>query len=90
MQQWLEAYTCALQHVGAAAEGRCWRPEGEGFAPKVSLLVEAFISVIGAWDAENCAMCCWGEPLGNILWQRDEGAYTSVISYDTISFVSML
>ena len=43
MQQWLEAYTCGLQHVGEAADGRHWRPEGEGFTPKVSPLVEVFI-----------------------------------------------
>ena len=81
VQQWLEAYTHALQHIGEASEGRCWRPEGEGFAPKVSLLVEAIISVTGTWDAENCTVSCWSEPLGDVPHQRDEGAYANVISY---------
>ena len=33
MRQWLKAYTCGLQRIGKAVEGRHWRPEGEGFAP---------------------------------------------------------
>ena len=81
VQQWLEAYTRVLQHVGEAAEGRRWRPEGEGFTPKVSPLVEAFISMKGAWDAENCAMCCWSKPLGDVPCQRDKSAHANVISY---------
>ena len=62
VQQWLEAYTCVLQCVGEAAEGRHWRPDGKGFAIKVSLLVEAFIGVKGVWVAEDCAMSCWNDP----------------------------
>ena len=81
VQQWLEAYTHALQHVGEVAEGRCWRPEGEGFTPKVLPLMEAFNSMTGAWDAENCAACCWSEPPGDFPHQMDEGAYANVISY---------
>ena len=78
---WLEAYACVLQHVWEAAEGRRWRPEGEGFAPKVSPLVEAFIGVTGAWDAEDCAVDCWSKPPGDVPCQRDEGAHANVISY---------
>ena len=81
VQQWLEVYTHALQHVGEAAEGKCWRPEGEGFSPKVSLLVEAFICVTGARDAKNCAMCCSSEPPGDVPCQRNKGAYMNIISY---------
>ena len=62
--QWLEAYTHALQHVGEAVEGRRWRPKGEGFTPKVLPLVKAFIGMTGVWDAKNCAVSCWSEPLG--------------------------
>ena len=61
VQQWLEAYTCVLQCVREVVEGRHWRPEGEGFAPKVSPLVEAFISITSAWDAKNCALNCWSD-----------------------------
>ena len=68
VQQWLEAYTHVLQHIGEAVEGR--RPEGEGFAPKVSPLVEAFISMTGAWDAENCTLSCWSKPPGDVLHQK--------------------
>ena len=64
MWQWLEAFAHGLQHVGEAAEGRHWRPEGEGFTPKVSPLVEAFISKTGTWDIKGCAINCWTGPLG--------------------------
>ena len=81
VQQWLEAYTCVLQCIGEATEGRHWRPEGEGFAPKVLLLVEALISMTGAWDAKNFTMSCWSDPSGDVPCQRDEGACANVISY---------
>ena len=74
MQQWLEAYTCTLQCIGEAAEGRHWKPEGKGFALKVLLLVEAFIGVTGAQVEEDSAMSCWNDPLKNVPHQRDEGA----------------
>ena len=50
VQQWLKAYAHGLQHVGEAAEGRRWKPEGESFTPKVLPLVETFIGVTGAQD----------------------------------------
>ena len=81
VQQWLEVYTHTLQHIGEAVEGRCWRPEGEGFAPKVSPLVEAFISMTGAQDAKNCTVSCWCDPPGDVLDQRDQGTNANVISY---------
>ena len=81
VQQWLEAYTCALQHIGEAAESRHWRPDGKGFATKVSLLVEAFISMTGAKVAEDCAVSCWNDPPEYVPHQRDEGTHTNVISY---------
>ena len=40
---WLLAYTCALQRMGEAAEGRTWCTIGMHFTPKVSPLVDAFI-----------------------------------------------
>ena len=54
MQQWLEAYAHGLQSIREAAEGRHWRPEGEGFTPKVSPLVEVFIGETGTWDVKGC------------------------------------
>ena len=80
-QQWLEAYSHALQHVGEAAEGRHWTPMCKGFAPKVSLLVEAFIGVTGVWVAEDCAMSCWNDPLEDIPHQSNESVHANVISY---------
>ena len=81
VQQWLEAYAHGLQHIREAAGGRCWRPEGEGFAPKVWPLVEAFISETGTWDIEGCAIDCWSELPENVPHQRDEGACVDIISY---------
>ena len=75
------AYTHGLQHIGEAAEDRHWKPAGEGFAPKVSPLVEAFISETGAWDVKGCPVDCWSEPLGNVPHQRDEEACMDIISY---------
>ena len=74
VQQWLEAYTHVLQHIREAAEGRCCRPDGKGFAPKVSLLAEAFIGMMGAQFVEACGVSCWNNPLEDIPCQRDEGA----------------
>ena len=81
VQQWLEAYTHALQCVEEAAEGRQWRLDGKGFAPKVLLLMEAFIGMTGARVAEDYAMSCWNDPPEDILHQRDEGTQANVISY---------
>ena len=81
VQQWLEAYTHALQNVGEAAKGRHWRLEGEGFAPKVLPLVEAFISMTGVQDVKNCTVSCWSDPPGDIPCRRDEGTYANIISY---------
>ena len=35
----------------------------------------------GVRDAKNCTVCCWSEPPGDVLQQRDKGAYANVISY---------
>ena len=80
VQQWLEAYTHALQCIGEAVESRCWRPEGKGFAPKVSLLVEAFIGVTGVQVTTNCHELL-EQPPGDVLHQRDEGTHANIISY---------
>ena len=80
-QEWLKAYAHGLQHIGEAALGWRWRPEGESFASMVLPLVEAFISMTGAWDVEDCAVDCWSEPRGDFLHQRDEGTYADIISY---------
>ena len=81
MQQWLEAYAHGLQCFLEAADGRHWRPEGEGFASKVSPLVEAFIGETGTWDLEGCTVDCWSKLLRNVPHQRDEGACADMISY---------
>ena len=64
MWQWLEAYAHGLQHIREAAEGRCWRPEGEGFTPKASPLVEAFIGKTGAWDVRAVPLTVGASPQG--------------------------
>ena len=81
LQQWLEAYACGLQCVGEAADGRHWRPQSEGFTPKVLPLVEVFIGETGAQDIEGCSINCSSKLPGNNQHQRDEGACMDVISY---------
>ena len=39
-QQWLLAYAHVLQCMGKAADGRTWRPNGKGFTPQISMLME--------------------------------------------------
>ena len=40
---WIEAYACCLQCVAEASTGWSWVTEGEGMAPQVSPLVQAFL-----------------------------------------------
>ena len=77
VQQWLEAYSHALQHVGEAAEGKHWNSHGKDFVLKVSLLVEGFISEMGAQIEEDVAVSCWNNPLEDIPHQTDEGAHAN-------------
>ena len=48
-----------------AVEGRHWRPDGQGFAPKVSPLMEALIGETGTLDVKGHAVNCWSEPPWN-------------------------
>ena len=41
---WIEAYAYCLQCMVEASTGRSWVTEGEGMAPQVSPLVQAFLS----------------------------------------------
>ena len=50
---WLLAYTCALQHMGEAAEGRKWCPIGMHFTPQVSPLVDAFVEERNSLSSES-------------------------------------
>ena len=81
MQQWLLAYPHALQHVGEAADGRTWRPNGRHFTLQISLLVDAFLEVTNAEVMEADVACCWSEPPKTFPLQRDKGAFAHVISY---------
>ena len=81
MQQWLEAYAHGLQCIREAADGRRWRPEGEGFTPNILPLVEAFIGETGTWDIKVCTIDCWSKLIGNVPHQRDKRARADMISY---------
>ena len=61
VQDWLEEYTHTLQWVTEAAEGRCWTPMEEDFAPKVSLLAEAFTDVLNVEIPPSSAVSCWDD-----------------------------
>ena len=78
---WPFAYTCALQHVGEAMEGRMWCPSGVHFTPQISLLVDAFIEKTGAELIELDIASCWGQLPEEVLHQKDKGLLVDVISY---------
>ena len=78
---WLLAYTHALQHMGEAVEGRTWCPSGLHFTPQISLLVNAFVEETGTELIELDIASCWGQPLEEVLQQKDDGPFADVISY---------
>ena len=78
---WLLAYAHTLQHVGKAMEGRTWCPNGVHFTPQISPLVDAFIEETGAELIELDFVSCWGQPLEEVLLQKDDGPFADVISY---------
>ena len=81
VQDWLQAYTCTLQHTTEAAEERCWMPMGRNFTPRVSLLVEAFTSVLKFEILLVSAVSCWDSPPVHIPHQKDKGPLAHDISY---------
>ena len=80
-QQWLEAYSQALQHMEEVEAGRCWDPLGKGFAPHVSSQVEAFWSMTGMQVTGSYTIDCWGPPVYIVPCEKDSGSYAKVISY---------
>ena len=56
---WIEAYTCRLQRVAEASTGRSWVAEGEGMAPCVSPLTQAFLSATGRHISPSILRECW-------------------------------
>ena len=80
-QEWMEAYAHTLQCSAEAAEGRCWMPNGNNFAPSVLLLVEAFTSELRVEILPMKAVSCWDYPPAHVPHQRDKGCLAHVISY---------
>ena len=56
---WIEAYACCLQRVAEASTGRSWVTEGEGMAPQVSPLAQAFLSATGRHVSPSILQECW-------------------------------
>ena len=56
---WIEAYACCLQHVVEASAGHSWVTEGEGMAPQVSSLAQAFLSAKGRHVSPSILRECW-------------------------------
>ena len=77
---WLLDYTCALQHVGDATEGRMWHLSGVCFNLQTSPLVDAFVEETGEELRELDITACWGQPLKEALYQKDE-PFTEVVLY---------
>ena len=65
---WIEAYACCLQCVAEASARRSWVTEGEGMAPQVSPLVQAFLSAMGRCVSPSIVSECW--PLKNNIIPR--------------------
>ena len=65
---WIEAYICCLQHVVEASARCSWVTEGEGMAPQVSPLVQAFLSAMGRRVSPSIVRECW--PLKNDIVPR--------------------
>ena len=63
---WTEAYACGLQHMAEASTGWSWVTEGEGMAPQVSPLVQAFLSATGRCVSPSTLWECW-QPKHNIV-----------------------
>ena len=45
------------------------------------MLVDTFLEATGAKVVKADVACCWSRPPQTIPWQRDEGAFTDVISH---------
>ena len=56
---WIEAYACCLQHMVEASTGCSWVTEGEGMAPQVSPLAQAFLSTTGRHVSPSILQECW-------------------------------
>ena len=78
---WLLAHAHTLQHMDEATDGRMWWPSGVHFTPQIFLLVDVFIQETGAELVEADIASCWGQPLEEVLHQKDEGPFTEVISH---------
>ena len=56
---WIEAYVCCLQCMAEASARRSWVTGGEGMAPQVSPLVQAFLSTMGRHVSPSILRECW-------------------------------
>ena len=56
---WIEAYTCCLQCMAEASTGWSWVAAGEGMAPRVSPLTQAFLSAMGRRISPSILWECW-------------------------------
>ena len=56
---WIEAYACCLQHMAEALTGQSWVAEGEGMAPCISPLTQAFLSAMGRHISPSILWECW-------------------------------
>ena len=74
-QQWLLAYSHALQCMQEAADGRTWRTNWTWFTPQVSQLVDAFIDGTQVQVVEAEVVLCWSELLQDVPHQRDKGSF---------------
>ena len=67
--------------MGEATDRRTWWPSGVHFTQQISLLVDVFIQETGAELVEADIVSCWGQPLEEVLCQKNEGPFMKVISH---------
>ena len=78
-QLWIEAYTCALQHVAKGSMGRKWISERGIRVPKITRVVEIFLNATGTWVPPNRIHKCWPARRNNIPVQNLRGMRQSIV-----------
>ena len=77
----LLAYARALQHMGEATDRRTWNPSGLCFTSQISPLVDTFIEETGAELIKLNIASSMGQPLVEVLLQKQDGPFADVITY---------
>ena len=79
---WFEAYSRALQRVGAAAHGRRWQwPKRKAWEVGVSPLVRVFWEETGVELTASCTKLCWELLPKGVFRSRERGTISHAITF---------